>query len=53
MFENKIKVESMKYDGDYVKWIKDGIKHVHEVHNVSNDMNPIIEFNSQEVELIR
>ena len=53
MFESKIKVESMEYDGDYVKWIKNGVKHVHEVHNVSNDMNPIIEFNSQEVELIR
>jgi len=53
MFDESIKVDSMEIDGDNVIWIKDGIKYTHEVHNVSSDMNPIIELNSQEVELIR
>ena len=53
MFDESIKVDSMEVDGDNVIWIKDGIEYKHEVHNVSHDMNPIIEYNSQEVELIR
>ena len=53
MFENKIQTDSMKYEGDTVIWTRDGVEYSHDIQKVSENMNPIIEFNSQEVELIR
>jgi len=50
--EGKIQIDSMEVYGDTIIWTKDGIEHEHEVYNVSKDNNPIIEYNSQEVELI-
>ena len=52
MFEDKIKTDDMVFEGDLVKWSKNGIDYVHEVIDISNN-NPVIDFNSQEVELIR
>ena len=52
MFEGKIKTDDMVFEGDLVKWSKNGIDYVHEVIDISNN-NPVIDFNSQEVELIR
>ena len=53
MFEDKIKIDDIVIEGDLVKWSKNGNDYVHEVVDISNNNNPIIEFNSQEVELIR
>jgi len=53
MFEDKIKIDDIVIEGDLVKWSKNGNDYVHEVVDISDNNNPIIEFNSQEVELIR
>jgi len=53
MFEDKIKIDDIVVEGDLVKWSKNGNDYVHEVVDISDNNNPIIEFNSQEVELIR
>jgi len=53
MFDESVQVDSMEYEGDTVIWTKDGIEYTHDVQKVSEQMNPIIELNSQEVELIR
>lgn len=53
MFDESVQVDSMDYEGDTVIWTKDGIEYTHNVQKVSEQMNPIIELNSQEVELIR
>jgi len=53
MFDESVHVDSMEYEGDTVIWTKDGIEYTHDVQKVSEQMNPIIELNSQEVELIR
>jgi len=53
MFEDKVQADDMVFEGDLVKWSRNGIDYVHEVIDISNSNNPVIEFNSQEVELIR
>lgn len=53
MFDESVKVDSMEYHGDTVIWNKDGVEYSHDIQKVSENMNPIIELNSQEVELIR
>lgn len=52
MFENKIQTDSMEFDGDRVKWSKNGVMHEHNIIDISGK-NPIIEYNSQSVELTR
>ena len=52
MFEDKIQADSMEFEGDVVKWSKDGIQYEHDIIGIS-DKNPIIEYNSIEVELLR
>ena len=52
MFEDKIQTDSIEFDGDVVKWSKDGIQYEHDIIGIS-DKNPIIEHNSIEVELLR
>ena len=52
MFEDKIQTDHMEFDGDVVKWSRDGIQHEHSIVGIS-DKNPIIEYNSIEVELLR
>lgn len=52
MFEDKIQADSMEFEGDVVKWSKDGIQYEHDIIGISGK-NPIIEYNSIEVELLR
>jgi hypothetical protein len=52
MFEDKIQADSMEFEGDIVKWSKDGIQYEHDIIGISGK-NPIIEYNSIEVELLR
>jgi gamma-F420-2:alpha-L-glutamate ligase len=53
MFEDKVQADDMVFEGDLVKWSRNGIDYVHEVIDISNSNNPVIELNSQKVELIR